>query len=101
LKLSDDLANLWPTRLVRGTSDKFAGSLESMKPGVTTKYCFISALLYVILHTNSTYILFAGLLITMKAGPISAVPVDVFQLVEEKLSPLVFGLKEKPIEKQE
>ena len=68
---------------------------------VTTKYCFISALLYVILPTDSTYILIAGLLITMKAGPLFAVPVDVFQPVEEILSPLVFGLKEKPIEKQE
>jgi hypothetical protein len=37
----------------------------------------------------------------MNAGPLFAVPVDVFQSVEEKLSPLVFGLKEKPIEKQE
>jgi len=37
----------------------------------------------------------------MKFGPLFAVPVDVFQSVEEKLSPLVFGLKEKPIEKQE
>jgi len=37
----------------------------------------------------------------MKAGPLFAVPVDVFQPVEAKLSPLVFGLKEKPIEKQE
>jgi len=88
-------------RLVRGTSDNFAGSLESMKPSVTTKYCFISALLYVILPTDLTYILIAGLLITMKAGPLFAVPVDVFQPVEAKLSPLVFGLKEKPIEKQE
>jgi len=37
----------------------------------------------------------------MKAGPLFAVPVDVFQPVEAKLSPLVFGLKEKPLEKQE
>jgi len=37
----------------------------------------------------------------MKAGLLFAVPVDVFLPVEEKLSSLVFGLKEKPIEKQE
>ena len=50
---------------------------------------------------NLTYISIAGFLITIKAGLLFAVPVDVFQPVEEKLSPLVFGLKEKPIEKQE
>jgi len=33
----------------------------------------------------------------MKAGPLFAVPVDVFLPIEEKLNPLVFGLKEKPI----
>jgi len=37
----------------------------------------------------------------MKVGLLFAVPVDVFQPVQEKLSPLVFGLKEKPIQKQE
>ena len=88
-------------RLVRGTSDDLAGSLESMKPSVTTKYCFFSSLLYVILPTDLTYVLIAGLLITMKAGPLFAIPVDVFHPIEERVCPLVFGQREKPVEKQE
>ena len=47
------------------------------------------------------YSLIAGLLIAMKAGPLLSVPVDVFQPVEEKMCPLLFGQREKPTEKQE
>ena len=45
--------------------------------------------------------LIAGLLIAMKAGPLLSLPVDVFQPVEEKMCPLLFGQREKPTEKQE
>ena len=88
-------------RLVRGATQDITGCFESLKPSVTTKYCLISSVLYVILPTDLTYILISGLLITMKTGPLFSVPVDVFQPVEVKISPLVFGQIEKPIEKQE
>ena len=87
-------------RLVRGATEDITGCFESLKPSVTTKYCLISSVLYVILPADLTYILISGLLITMKTGPLFSVPVNDFQLVEVRISPLGFGQIEKPLEKQ-
>ena len=46
------------------------------------------------------YILISGLLITIKIGPLFSVPVNAFQSVEVRISPLGFGQIEKPLEKQ-
>ncbi len=48
------------------------------------------------------YILMAGVLVAMKAGPLFGVPVDVLSPLEAKYVPLVFGgQKTKEEEKKE
>ncbi len=81
-------------RLVRGATNDIAGCFESLKPSVTTKYCFICAVLYTLLPGDLIYILIAGLLVTMKAGPLFSLPVDVFKPFEDKVCPLVFEKRE-------
>ena len=85
-------------RFVRGAD---TGVLESMKPSVTTKYCLICAILYVLMPGDLIYIIMCGILITMKAGPLFQAPVDVFKPVEDKICPLLFNLREKSDEKTE
>ena len=77
-------------RFARGSTSNLADCLESMKPSVTSKYCFVCALLYALLPGDATYIAMVGLLVTMKAGPLLNVPVDGFAVAESKLVPLVF-----------
>ena len=88
-------------RVVRGATEDIAGALESMKPSVTSKYCFLCAILYTFYPGDLAYILMAGLLITMKAGPLFEVPVDVFKPAEDKICPLIFSKREKVPEKAE
>ena len=77
------------SRLARGKwrADEF----ESMKPSVTTKYCIISAVLYALVPTDLVYIIIAGLLLTMKVGPLFGLPVDPFTKAESILAPKLFG----------
>ena len=77
-------------RLARGTTENISGCLETMKPSVATKYCLICSTLYALLPGDLSYIIIAGLLVTMKAGPLFNVPVDGFSLVENKVSPILF-----------
>ena len=77
-------------RFARGTTENISGCLETMKPSVTTKYCLICSILYTLIPGDLTYIIIAGLLVTMKAGPLFSVPVDGFTVVENKISPIVF-----------
>ena len=88
-------------RFVRGATEDITGVLESMKPSVTTKYCLISAILYIFIPGDLIYIIICGLLVTMKAGPLFAAPVDVFKPVEDRICPYLFNLREKPAEKQD
>lgn len=88
-------------RFVRGSTEDISGCLESMKPSVTTKYCFVCSVLYTLLGHDLIYILITGLLVTMKAGPLFSLPVDVFKPVEDKVCPLLFEKREKSSEKQE
>ena len=76
-------------RLARGTWNPAA--FETMAPSVTSKYCLVSSLLYVLYPADAVYILICGLLIAMKVAPIYQVDVDPFIKAEEKLSPAVFG----------
>ena len=77
-------------RFARGATENVSGCLETMKPSVTTKYCLICSTLYALLPGDLTYIIIAGLLITMKTGPLYGVPVDGFSIVENKVAPIVF-----------
>ena len=77
-------------RLVRGATDNITESFETLKPSVTTKFCFLSALLYVLFPIDLVYIIICGLLMTMKAGPLFTLQVDVFSPLEKKLCPLLF-----------
>ena len=81
------------SRLTRGSTDNIAAILESMKPSVTTKYCFICSTLYALMPSDLIYILITGLLITMKTGPLFSLPVDVFKSVEDKVCPILFEKK--------
>ena len=88
-------------RVVRGTTENITDILESMKPSVTTKYCFLSSALYVLLPSDLAYIIICGLLVAMKAGPLVSWPVDVFKPVEDKLCPLIFEKRELVPEKED
>ena len=88
-------------RFVRGATENISGCLESMKPSVTTKYCLICSTLYVLMPCDIIYIIITGLLITMKAGPLFQVPVDVFKPVEDKVCPLVYNQRDRTSEKQD
>ncbi len=81
--------------------DGIAGSLESLKPTLATKCCFLCSLVYVILPIDLTYILMSGVLVAMKAGPLFGIPVDVLGPLENKFLPLIFGTVKKPEEKKE
>ena len=81
-------------RLVRGATDNIAESFESLKPSVTTKFCFLSALLYVLFPMDFVYIIICGLLMTMKVGPLFTLNVDIFSPLEKKLCPLVFDKRQ-------
>eukprot|EP00095_Tigriopus_kingsejongensis_P007351 maker-scaffold589_size129586-snap-gene-0.45 protein:Tk07351 transcript:maker-scaffold589_size129586-snap-gene-0.45-mRNA-1 annotation:"trimeric intracellular cation channel type b" len=76
-------------RLARGqwSPDVF----ESVKPSLTTKYCFVSALVYLLFPWDITYVIIVGLLITMKVGPLFNLPVDPFAQLEHRVSPYLFG----------
>ena len=89
------------SRFLRGATEDIPGILESMKPSVTTKYCLICAILYIFIPGDLIYIIICGLLVTMKAGPLFAAPVDVFKPLENRICPLLFNLREKPDEKQD
>lgn len=80
-------------RLARGrwSPDVF----ESIKPSLTTKYCFLCALIYVYFPWDVTYVLIVGILITMKVGPLFNVSMDPFTVTEHKIAPFVFGDKGK------
>ena len=78
-------------RLARGQLDGIASSLETLKPSLATKCCFLCSVAYVILPWDLTYILMAGVLVAMKAGPLFGVPVDVLAPLEAKYVPIVFG----------
>jgi len=41
-----------------------------------------------------TYIVVAGLFLSMKVGPLFGVPVDLFSPIESKICPLAFGVPE-------
>ena len=89
-------------RFLRGNTENITGVLESMKPSVTTKYCLICAILYIFVPGDLIYIIICGLLVTMKAGPLFAAPVDVFKPLEDRICPLLFNLREeKPDEKKQ
>lgn len=86
-------------RLIRGKwTPEYS---ELMKPSVTTKYCFLCAMLYVLYPQDITYILIVGLLLAMKVGPIFDLPVDPFVKVEELVSKHVFGSEAKTETKSE
>ena len=75
---------------MRGTTDNITECFESLKPSLTTKFCFISSLLYVLFPSDLVYIIITGLLIAMKAGPLFTLQVDIFAPVEGKICPLLF-----------
>ena len=78
-------------RLARGTTDNIAGCLETMKPSVTTKYCLVCSVLYVLMPGDLTYIIITGLLVTMKTGPLFNLPIGQgFSFVENTVSPILF-----------
>ena len=87
-------------RITRGSTENITAVLESMKPSVTTKYCFICAFLYALMPSDIIYIFITGLLITMKAGPLFSLPVDVFQPVEDKICPVLFDKKKTEAKKE-
>jgi len=79
-------------RLVRGVWTP--SGFETMMPSVTTKYCVLAALLLYFLPGDITYIVVAGLFLSMKVGPLFGVPVDLFSPIESKICPLAFGVPE-------
>lgn len=89
------------TRLIRGATEDISGCLESMKPSVTTKYCFLCSLIYVLWPHDLIYILMTAVLVTMKVGPLFSVPVDLFKPVEDKVCPLLFEKRESVEKKQD
>jgi len=80
-------------RLLRGVWTPT--SLETLLPSVTTKYCLLSALLLIFLPGDLTYVIVAGLFLSMKVGPLFAVPVDIFSPIENKVCPLILGVPEQ------
>lgn len=79
-------------RLVRGVWTPT--SWESLVPSICTKYCILSVILLTLIPGDLTYIIVAGLFLSMKVGPLFAVPVDLFSPVENFICPLVLGLPE-------
>ena len=70
-------------------------AFESVRPSVTTKYMILCATLYTIYPSDMVYLLMTGVLISMKVAPLFDVDVDFFAKAEEKVTPIVFGQRQK------
>ena len=55
----------------------------------------LCATLYTIYPSDMVYLLMTGVLISMKVAPLFDVDVDFFAKAEEKVTPFVFGQRQK------
>jgi len=80
-------------RLARGKWSPEA--FESVRPSVTTKYMLLCASLYTVYPSDMVYLLMTGVLLYMKVAPLFDVDVDFFAKAEDKITPVVFGQRQK------
>ena len=55
----------------------------------------LSAALYTIYPSDMVYLLITGILLSMKVAPLFDVDVDFFAKAEDKVTPVVFGQRQK------
>ena len=55
----------------------------------------LSAALYTIYPSDMVYLLITGILLSMKVAPLFDVDVDIFAKAEDKITPVVFGQRQK------
>ena len=70
-------------------------AFESVRPSFTTKYMILCAALYTVYPSDMVYLLMTGILISMKVAPLFDVDVDFFAKAEDKITPVVFGQRQK------